>query len=198
MAGIRSFVAIELSDQAREALAELQGNLKAQVPPKAVRWTRPESIHLTLQFLGDVAPDKVEAIAEALREVGAGQAPFTFQLKELGVFPNAGRPRVMWVGVAEPSGALVALQKGVTQALEPLGFEPEKRPYSPHLTIGRADRRAGRQDLAEVGELVTGSEVGILGQVHVERMVLMKSDLQPGGAVYTPLAVIPLARTPGP
>jgi 2'-5' RNA ligase len=198
MAGIRSFVAIELSDQAREALAELQGNLKAQVPPKAVRWTRPESIHLTLQFLGDVAPDKVEAIAEALREVGAGQAPFTFQLKELGVFPNAGRPRVMWVGVAEPSGALVALQKGVTQALEPLGFEPEKRPYSPHLTIGRADRRAGRQDLAEVGELVTRSEVGILGQVHVERMVLMKSDLQPGGAVYTPLAVIPLARTPGP
>jgi len=198
MAGIRSFVAIELSDQVREALAELQENLKAQVPPKAVRWTRTESIHLTLQFLGDVAPGKVEAIAEALRGVGAGQAPFTIQLKELGVFPNPGRPRVVWVGVAEPSGALVALQKGVTQALEPLGFEPEKRPYSPHLTIGRADRRAGRQDLAEVGELVTRTEVGTLGQVHVEHVVLMKSDLQPGGAVYTPLAVIPLARTPGP
>jgi len=198
MAGIRSFVAIELSDQARQALAELQENLKAQVPPKAVRWTRTESIHLTLQFLGDVAPGKVEAIAEALRGVGAGQAPFTIQLKELGVFPNPGRPRVVWVGVAEPSGALVALQKGVTQALEPLGFEPEKRPYSPHLTIGRADRRAGRQDLAEVGELVTRTEVGTLGQVHVEHVVLMKSDLQPGGAVYTPLAVIPLARTPGP
>ena len=198
MAGIRSFVAIELSDQARQALADLQENLKAQVPPKAVRWTRPESIHLTLQFLGDVAPGKVEAIAEALRGVGAGQAPFTIQLKELGVFPNPGRPRVVWVGVAEPSGALVALQKGVTQALEPLGFEPEKRPYSPHLTIGRADRRAARQDLAEVGELVTRTEVGTLGQVRVEHVVLMKSDLQPGGAVYTPLAVIPLARTPGP
>jgi len=198
MAGIRSFVAVELSDQVRQALADLQEKLKVQVPPKAVRWTRPESIHLTLQFLGEVAPGKVEAIAEALREVGAGQAPFTFQLKELGVFPNPGRPRVVWVGVAEPSGGLVAVQKGVTQALEPLGFEPEKRPYSPHLTIGRADRRAGRQDLAEVGELVTRTEVGTLGQVRVEHVVLMKSDLQPGGAVYTPLAVIPLARTPGP
>jgi 2'-5' RNA ligase len=194
MAGIRSFVAIELPDEARAALDDLQGELKAQTPPKAVRWARPASIHLTLQFLGDVAPGKVEAIADALRGVCAEHAPFTFELKNLGVFPNPNRPRVVWVGVAEPNGVLIALQKGVTQALAPLGFEPEKRPYTPHLTIGRADRRAGRRELAEVGELITRSEVGTLCQVYVEHITLMKSDLQPSGAVYTPLAVLPFGK----
>ncbi len=194
MAGIRSFVAVELPDEARVALADLQEDLKAQVPPKTVRWTRPASIHLTLQFLGDVAPGVVEPIAGALRGVCADYAPFTFELRDLGVFPNPNRPRIVWVGVAEPSGTLIALQKEVTQSLEPLGFEPEKRAYTPHLTIGRADRRASRRELAEVGELVTRSEVGALCQVQVEHITLMKSDLQPGGAVYTPLAVLPLGE----
>ena len=194
MAGIRSFVAIDLPDRVRSALAELQEDLKDQAPPKAVRWTRPTSIHLTLQFLGDVAPGAVEAIADALRGVCADHAPFTFELKNLGVFPNPNRPRVVWVGVDEPSGALVALQKGVTQALVPLGFEPEKRAYTPHLTIGRAARHAGRHELAQVGDLITRSQVGTVGQVHVEHITLMKSDLQPGGAVYTPLAVVQFGK----
>jgi 2'-5' RNA ligase len=195
MAAIRSFVAIELPDEARAALADLQGDLKTQVPPKAVRWTRPESVHLTLQFLGDVAPGKVEAIGDALRQVCAHQAPFKFQLEGLGIFPNPNRPRVIWIGVAEPGGALVALHKGVVQSLAPLGFEPEKRAYSPHLTIGRAARHAGRRELAEVGDLVARSTVGTLAQVSVDHIVLMKSDLQSSGAVYTPLAVLPLGKS---
>jgi 2'-5' RNA ligase len=194
MAGIRSFVAIELPDEIKIALADVQEDLKAQAPPEAVRWTRSEAIHLTLQFLGDVAPGKVEGIADALRGVCDEQARFTFDLKGLGVFPSLGRPRVVWVGVAEPSGALIALQGQVTQALTPLGFEPEKRAFSPHLTIGRASRNASRRELTEVGELVTRSEVGTLGQVNVEHITLMKSDLKPSGAVYTPLAVLPLGR----
>jgi 2'-5' RNA ligase len=192
MAGIRSFVAIELPDEIKSALADVQEELKTQAPPKAVRWTRPEAIHLTLQFLGDVAPGKVEAIADTLRSVCDDQVPFTFDLKGLGVFPSLGRPRVVWVGVAEPSGMLNALQGQVTQALAPLGFEPEKRAFSPHLTIGRASRHASRRELTAVGELVTRSEVGTLGSMYAEHITLMKSDLKPSGAVYTPLAVIPL------
>jgi len=194
MSGIRSFVAIELTEKIRDALTELQGQLKAQAPPKVVRWTRPDSIHLTLQFLGDVAPGKVEDIADALREVCTHQTSFTFWLKHVGVFPDPNRPRVVWVGIAEPGGALVALQKGVTQALTPLGFEAEKRPFTPHLTIGRAARDAGRRELAEVGQLVTRSAVGTLGEILVEHITLMKSDLQPSGAVYTPLAVLTFGK----
>jgi 2'-5' RNA ligase len=194
MANIRSFVAIELPDDVRTALADLQGDLKVEVPPKAVRWTRPTSIHLTLQFLGDVAPGHVEAIGDALRGVCAVHAPFAFELKGLGVFPNPNRPRVVWVGVTEPSGTLVAVQKGVSQALVPLGFEPEKRAYTPHLTIGRAARNASRAALAKMGDLITRSEVRTLGQVYVKQITLMKSDLQPSGAVYSPLVVLPLGE----
>jgi 2'-5' RNA ligase len=194
MAGIRSFVAIELPDDARQALADLQQDLKAQAPPKAVRWTRPESIHLTLQFLGDVAPNQVEAIAAALRGVCAGRTPFSFQLREVGVFPNPNRPRVVWAGIAELSGALAALQKQVSQALVPLGFEPEKRGFTPHLTLGRAARNASRQELAELGDLITRFDVGVVGQVTVDHITLMKSDLKPSGAVYTPLAVLPFGK----
>jgi 2'-5' RNA ligase len=189
MAGIRSFVAIELPDEVRTALADLQAKLKAQTPPNVVRWARPESIHLTLQFLGDVAPGQVESIGHALQEIGAGQAPFTFQLRDLGVFPNPRRVRVVWVGVEESSGELTSLQKQINQALSPLGFEPEKRPFSPHITLGRADRRAGQRDLAQVGEQIVSSQVGTVGQVRVDHITLMKSDLKPGGAVYTPLAI---------
>lgn len=194
MAGIRSFVAIELPDEVRIALADLQGELKTQAPPKVVRWTRPSAIHLTLQFLGDVAPGKIEAAAEALRGTCAGQHPFTFELRGLGVFPNPSRPRIVWVGIAEPGGALAALQRGVTGALAPLGFEAEQRPYTPHLTIGRVAREAGRRELVEVGELVTRTAGGTLGQVFVEHITLMKSDLQPAGAVYSHLAVIPFGK----
>jgi 2'-5' RNA ligase len=86
------------------------------------------------------------------------------------------------------------MQKKVTQALEPLGFEPEKRPYTPHLTLGRASDRASPRDLAELGDLVGRFEAGAVGQVPVDHITLMKSDLTPSGAVYTPLAVVALGK----
>jgi 2'-5' RNA ligase len=192
MAAIRSFVAIELSEEAIVALDRLQRELKKQAPPNAVRWSRPESIHLTLQFLGDVAPERIGAVSEALAGVCVGQVPFVIEMQGLGVFPNPRRPRVVWVGISEPSGALAALQKGVSQVLEPLGFEPEQRPFTPHLTLGRASRRASARELVELGELITHFETGVLSRVMVDRIILMRSDLKPDGAVYTPQAVLAL------
>jgi len=192
--GIRSFIAVELTDAVRQALAGVQCDLKAQAPPRAVRWTRPDSIHLTLQFLGDILPDQVEAVAGALRVACAGRGPFAFELAGAGVFPNLNRPRVVWVGVVEPSGALAALQQRVAQALAPLGFSPEERAFTPHLTIGRAARDAGPRDLAALGALIARAGVGSLGRVAVDHVNLMRSDLKPEGAVYTPLAIVPLVK----
>lgn len=191
---LRSFIAVELPDQIKTALASVQQDLKAQAPPRAVRWTRPESIHLTLQFLGDVAAEQVEPIAAALQRVCADQSPFSFQLRGLGVFPNPRRPRVVWLGVVEPSGTLRTLQQGVARALEPLGFKPEERAFTPHLTLGRAAQHASRGELAQLGELITRSQIVTVGQVLVEHITLMKSDLRPDGAVYTPLAVLHFGR----
>jgi 2'-5' RNA ligase len=195
MAAIRSFVAIELSEEAIVALDRVQRELKKQSPRDAVRWSRPASIHLTLQFLGDVAAERIGAISDALRSVCARQGPFVIEMRDLGVFPNPRRPRVVWVGISEASGALVTLQKEISQTLEPLGFEPEQRAFTPHLTLGRASRRASTRELAELGELITHFEAGVLGWVTVDHVILMRSDLKPDGAVYTPQAVLRLSAS---
>jgi RNA 2',3'-cyclic 3'-phosphodiesterase len=192
MATIRSFVAIELSDSARQSLATRQRDLKAAVPPQTIRWTAPDSIHLTLQFLGDVPLDRIPDMTSALRDVCAGTTPFTFDLIGLGVFPDRRRPHIVWVGVREPSGALAALHSRVGQALAALGFPPEERTFAPHLTIGRAARDAAPRDLVAVGEQVARSDVGLIARIPVGHMALMKSDLRPTGALYTAQATFAL------
>jgi 2'-5' RNA ligase len=189
---VRSFVAIELSDVARQALADLQHDLKAALPPAAVRWTAPQSVHLTLQFLGDVPVEKIETIVEVLRGVCAGAVAFSFELLGLGVFPDRRRPRIVWVGVHEPSGALVALHRNVGQVLAPLGYPPEERAFTPHLSIGRASRDASPRDLTLVGDHVARADVGLIERIPVDHVALMKSDLRPTGAVYVPQAVLQL------
>jgi 2'-5' RNA ligase len=194
MTTVRSFVAIELGEPAHQALAMLQRDLKAAAPPGTVRWTVPESIHLTLQFLGDVPLAKIEPIAAGLRSASAAAIPFSFDLVGLGVFPNRRQPRIVWVGVHEPSGALASLHKRVGQVLAPLGFPPEERAFTPHLTIGRASRSASPRDLAQVGEHISRSVVGLIECIPVDHITLMKSDLRPTGSVYIAQAILPLAH----
>lgn len=192
MAGIRCFVAVELDDTAREALNRTQEKLKPQSPPRAVRWVNPETIHLTLQFLGDAPPGQVEVLGQAIRSACAGLPGFRMDLEGLGVFPNARRPRIVWVGVSEPSGVLLKIQARVGEALTPLGFPPEEREFSPHLTIGRVNRDVPPRDLVSLGDLIGREGVARLATVAVDHVCLMKSDLRPQGPVYTPLAVVPL------
>jgi 2'-5' RNA ligase len=187
---VRAFVAIELSPTILQALDDLQSRLRQDVSPKLVRWVRPQGIHLTLKFLGDVPKGQIETIAESLREACAPHAPLTLSVEGMGCFPNPRRPRVVWVGVAEPSGALSRLQRDVERALGPLGFPPEKRGFSPHLTLGRVKGR-DRDAVAALGEYVSQAKVRI-GEMQVHAVHLMRSELLPGGAVYSELALAPL------
>mgnify|MGYP000138424855 CR=1 FL=1 len=193
MEKIRSFIAIELSENILSAIADLQRQLKNQVPAGTVRWVRPEGIHLTLQFLGDVPAVKINSIAQALTETCAPCQPFSITIGGLGCFPNARRPRVTWVGVDEPTGTLAALQKAIERAMVPLGFTPEKRAFHPHLTLGRTQRRATRDQVQALGALITTTQVPFLGQMDVHQVCLIRSDLRPTGAVYTRLATAPLS-----
>jgi 2'-5' RNA ligase len=192
MAEIRTFVAVDLGPEVRNQLALIQGRLKKQVPNRSVRWVRPEGIHLTLKFLGNIRDDRVQEIVSALRGACAPISPFAFTVGGSGCFPNPKRPSVAWIGVEDPSGALKALQEAAERALNPLGFPPEGRAFKPHLTLGRTNRSASSSELASVGECIRTNDVGILGQVEVREIVFMKSDLLPDGARYTPLAHIPL------
>jgi 2'-5' RNA ligase len=189
---IRSFVAIDLPEGAKDALRGVVSRLRPKMPPDSVRWTRVSGIHLTLKFLGDVAEADLTDIKQVLADVAGKHSPFTVGIGGVGCFPNVKRPRVVWVGVHTEGDQLAALQRDVEHSLAPLGFDVEKRAYHPHLTLGRTQRRTGSRDQARIGEVVATAGIGELGQVRVKAINLMRSDLRPSGAVYTPLAVLPL------
>lgn len=187
MATWRTFIAIELSEELRDGLDLLQDRLRAQTPRGSVRWVRPEGIHLTLKFLGDTPVEQVEDVKLALAEAAANVGPFRVAVRGLGCFPNARRPRVVWVGLEEPTGALQRLRDAVETHVAPLGFPTERRKFSPHLTLGRVQRRASSSEVREIGERVAASSTGLVGEMEVRAVSYIKSDLRPSGAVYTTL-----------
>lgn len=185
---LRLFVAIELDEGVREALARVQGELRSRpLPP--LRWVRPEGIHLTLKFLGETPADRVPAIEAALRQALAGLSPLRIELGPLGTFGGR-RPRVLWVGIAGDVDRLKDLQARIDRALQSLGFPREERAYSPHLTLARVPPSAAGagpaldEALAAVPPPQAAMEVRVLS--------LMLSRLGPAGAAYECLAAFPL------
>ncbi len=178
---MRTFVAIfpppevreAASFGAREAVRGLAGDHRGD----RIRWTKPENVHLTLKFLGDVQEEVLEDLCTALAEAVAGHASFDVELTGLGAFPSARRARIMWAGVGAGSEELRSLAEEVDAALAPLGFERERRPYTPHLTLGRIPGRPVSLDLPSSG-------VEELGRFRVQRVEFVRSTLTAKGAVY--------------
>jgi 2'-5' RNA ligase len=187
VAGWRSFIAVELSTEIAEGVRRIQAGLRDCA--KGVSWVRPEGIHLTLKFLGDVDPGRVEGIASTAEASVKTIGPFTTRIKGCGGFPNARNPRVIWIGVEEPSGLLTELQAKVAQGMEELGFAREGRAYTPHLTIGRLRPGKGKGEVAQALEATKECD---LGTMAVREICLFRSQLKPTGAEYTKLKVISL------
>lgn len=194
MNAIRAFIAIELPQVTLDALAEVQARLSHQISHDNVRWVKPSNIHLTLKFLGQVPKPQVSTIAAALKHAAASLRAFPFEVMHAGCFPNERRPRVIWVGVDEPTGALMALQRTIESAISPLGYPDEPHTFQPHLTLGRTARDVKPADLHKIGEVVQAAKVGLLGHVHADGVVLFQSDLTSSGSIYTPLARVALGR----
>jgi 2'-5' RNA ligase len=191
MTTLRTFVAIELSNEARAVLAELQTRLKKITPPNRIRWTAPENMHLTLHFLGDVAAADIEKIETALEAAAATCPPFSLALADMGAFPNLRRPRVIWTGIQGNKAALETLHRQLGQKLAgAIGFQPENRPYSPHLTLGRVKNGLPARPLDQLGQaLEREPAVGRLVELPVTEVCLMRSDLKPSGPIYTKLCI---------
>ena len=192
MEEIRSFIAIELTEHVLRSLREVQERLGNMPAGHFARWVRPEGVHLTLKFLGSVPANRISAVAEGMRQACVGTEPFWFDVVGLGCFPNARRPRVLWVGIQEEGEQLVRLQRAIDREMEALGYPSEKRAFHPHLTLARIRKDARSQEQEALGHLVMTTAVGELGRVRVERVNLMRSDLRPGGAVYSQLALAEL------
>jgi 2'-5' RNA ligase len=184
---IRAFIAVEIDPQTVRQIIAAVTDLKPRIP--AIRWVSPTNFHFTLKFLGEIEESKVEPIAQAL-ELALHPFPrFTINAKGLGVFPDLKRPRILWVGL-EGKG-LAGLTSRIETTLESCGFEPEKREFKPHLTIGRwrqFDRPARR--LGEELERWKGHE---FGKSTVTEVIFFRSELRREGATYHPLKVVALA-----
>ncbi len=193
---LRTFIAIPLDDDARQALQTLLASLQAQTPPRLVRWTAPAHIHITLKFLGDTRPDQVTAVTAALNAVAASRPPFRVTLAGRGCFPNFKRPNVIWVGVLDHGQQLRRLAESIERSLVGLGWPAEARPFTPHLTLGRVANHASGAERAELGAIIARQEVGELARLPVAAVHFIRSDLRPTGPIYTTLSISPLAGNP--
>jgi len=192
MDNIRLFIAIPLPEPLLKRLGDVKYRLQGKVPHKSVRWVRSEGIHLTLKFLGDTPKEKVPTITEALTVVGQNAPASTLVAEGLGCFPNLRRPRVLWVGVTEPSGRLEALQKAVEEAMTSLGYKPERHSFTPHLTLGRVRRGTSRREEKQIADVISGTSVDQLAEFTADCFELIRSDLKPTGAEYTTLGTFVL------
>lgn len=192
MSMLRAFIAVEIP-------AEIQQNVYRQTAAfrrgieSLVRWVPAHNMHLTLKFLGDVSPNNVEFLVQMLRNEAALVPAFDIHLAGLGSFPNLRRPRVIYVGIQAPA-ALDALQRGIEAAARRLGYESEERPFSAHLTLGRLRQNATAVEQQQIRRALESTQVDVFGTARVDSLHLYKSDLNPGGSIYTRLHSAPLKK----
>jgi 2'-5' RNA ligase len=188
---LRAFVAVELTAEIHDMLEARQNELRSAMGRASggVRWSRAESVHVTLQFLGNVPMSLVPDISAALKVACEGSSALNLAVGGIGAFPNIGRPRVVWIGLEGDTVRLRALATAIGKRLEPLGYKPDK-PFEPHITLGRVRESVRPDELRAIAQALAAQ--GALGASKVSFMVrsvsLMESHLQPGGSVYTRLA----------
>ncbi len=181
---IRSFIAIPLSGEIQAKLTQISSDLQNQLKGTPLRWVPVENMHLTLKFLGEVSTSNIEMLKSTLQTEVAGHSPFEISVGGLGAFPNLRRPRVLWINVQAPA-ELTAVQHGIETQMARLGYPPEERPFHPHLTLSRVGRTASPPDMQKICDVISKYKVGFLGATRVLTINLYKSDLEPGGALYT-------------
>ena len=187
---MRIFIGVELDDAVRESAAAVAASLRAQLGARVqARWIPADNLHITLWFIGEVPEDQAERILRALG-VPFPDDSFDVHVAGAGSFPSSGAPRVFWLGVTSGAERLARLHAEIARRLQPLGIEPERRPYSSHLTIARVkdvrggDYRSLRTLLAEIP--------ADAGRCRVDTVTVFCSRLSPKGAAYEPLLRVPL------
>jgi 2'-5' RNA ligase len=183
---IRAFICFDIPDRVKRRIGDLEQELRQS--GAQVSWVRPENIHLTIKFLGDVPVARIESVREALELAAAHVSPFTVEVAGAGCFPSPRSPRVLWVGLGDTEGKLTELHRALESELARRGFPREAKKFSPHLTIGRV---RSPQNAAQVAARLIGRgfepDSFLVGEV-----ILMRSELRPTGSVYTPVAVAKL------
>lgn len=187
---IRAFVAVTLAPRLLAEVETIQRRLNRAIGDDVVRWTRPDQLHLTLKFFGNLAAESLSEIVEALREATRDVPRFELSLESPGAFPSIKRPNVIWLGIGGDTSLLENLQLDIERLTAGAGSHSEERAFHAHLTIGRI--RSRDQDTSRVGAAITDVKVPEFSPWPVTEIHLVQSKLSPKGSVYSSLAVIPL------
>jgi RNA 2',3'-cyclic 3'-phosphodiesterase len=187
---LRVFIALELPSQVQNALYERASALHKTSPSGAVRWVAADAMHLTLKFLGDTPQAQIPAINAAVETALAGLEPLTLAAQGIGCFPDLSHPKVVWAGLEGDLSELKTLRDRIEMYVSPLGYPTEKRPFRPHLTLGRV-----KDEDKAVGEAVqkAQSQIGEIANWQSRHVSVIQSRLTPSGAVYTPLVKFQLS-----
>ena len=188
---LRAFIALSVPPAVQRSLEPAVDQVSAAAPG-AVRWVSLDGLHLTLKFLGDVDAGRVDGITQGMRLACRDLAPFELTLSGLGVFPSAGKPRVVWAGVKGDLASVTRLQAGIESEMSAIGFAPEKRAFTPHLTLGRVRDRAADAQRRLLGSAVAACSIEAPQPWLVEDVRLVRSELGPQGAKYSDLASVTL------
>lgn len=184
MAILRAFIAIDIGETARIGLDQVLRRLRAEPISGFVKWVTPNSVHLTLKFLGDVDSERVPQLMLALQAACSGIEPFDLNVRGAGCFPNFERPNVVWAGVVGNLPVLEQVALRVEEECARIGIPPEPRPFSPHLTLGRVQKATGLNERRQVGDIVRRLSVSQVGGIHADAVHLIRSDLRPAGPIY--------------
>ena len=184
MARLRTFLGVDLGQSIRDRAVALQKDL-ARAAGTEVKWVEPENLHATLLFLGEVDERQVPRVCQLVAQETANHPAFEISVETAGCFPNARRPRILWVGVGQGSQELCALHDSLEQGLETLGFRREERRYTPHITLGRVKSERPPDSLPAVLAQHAGWKGG---ETTVQEVLVMSSQLTPRGPHYTVLS----------
>lgn len=180
---MRAFIAIELSEEIRSSLAQIESHLKYSGAD--VKWVEKDNIHMTLKFLGEITEEKCGKIKSILDEIGKSIKPFEISIKDIGAFPKIDYPRVIWVGLDKGATESKELAEKIDDELSKIGFEKESRPFTAHLTIGRVRSSKNKEALKQ--KLTTYDlQLTAKGQ-SINSVILFQSTLTPKGSIYTKL-----------
>lgn len=186
MKTVRAFIAAPLEGPVFDQILHLQRELTDALP--SVRWVRPETMHLTLAFLGDIAEDSLESIGRSMLSIGDLFSPIDMSVGGIGAFPSLKRPRVVWLGLQD-TAELLKLQTAVTAMLRNLEISWDDKPFKPHLTLGRI-----RQPIAGIDQRLAPFLERQCGPLRISRLILFESRLTARGAVHLPRSETPLSR----
>jgi len=184
---VRVFAALELPPELQRQLAEVQTGFKTLMPGDCVRWVKPGGIHLTLKFYGEVLAEQVSEIEAGLGRSAASAEPIHVTVGGLGVFPNPRRPQVIWTALQGELSPLQRLHEAVEREALALGFKPEARAFTPHLTLGRVRAGVKAAEQERLIQTLAKARVQRLGDFNPGHLSLMRSELRPGGSEYTRL-----------